>query len=114
MIANLIPLSVDLSQTEFGDTPGLRAFQVLDYSLFMYKLVKGDLVLVGPQAKPRFADLTVYELDQAFRVGIAQVEPKMGFLTRLAGLLLAGKIEFSVSPEESSRLVVLGRITATF
>jgi hypothetical protein len=109
MKANVLPIALDLSKTEFSSGSGLATFQVIDYSLFMYGLVRGNLLVVAHEGQPRFSDLEAWELDGVVRVGLPQIE-KTGFLTRIAGLVTASKVEFSVTPEESPRLHNLGKI----
>jgi len=91
--------------------PGTRAFEVTDFTLFMYGLVRGDLVLAGPVGKPLYEGLEVWELDGVFRLGIPYFETR-GFLTRLSGLVTASRIEFSVPPERKADLVSHGLVIA--
>ncbi len=89
--------------------PGTRAFEVTDFTLFMYGLVRGDLILAGTEGKPVYEGLEVWKLDGAFRLGIPYFEDR-GFLTRLSGLVTASRIEFSVPPDRRADLVSLGLV----
>ena len=109
MKANILPIPIDLSETLFARKPGAKTYKVVDYTLFMYGLIRGDIIVACHEGEPLFIDLAVYELDGAARAGLPQVESG-GFLTRLSGLVTAGKIEFSVTPDERERLVAVGRI----
>ena len=109
MKANILPVPIDLSETLFARKPGAKTYKVIDYTLFMYGLVRGDIIVACHEGEPLFIDLAVYELDGNARAGLPIVETH-GFLTRLAGLLTAGKIEFSVAPDERERLQTMGRI----
>jgi len=91
--------------------PGARAFEVTDFTLFMYGLVRGDLILAGTGGKPVYEGLEVWELDGAFRLGIPYFETR-GFLTRLSGLVTASRIEFSIPPERKADLVSHGLVIA--
>jgi len=87
-----------------------RVFEVTDFTLFMYGLVRGDLFLAGGEGRPVYEGLEVWELDGAFRLGIPYFE-RTGFLTRLSGLVTASKVEFSVDPERKPDLVSHGPVT---
>ena len=87
------------------------AFEVLDFTLFMYGLVRGDVVQVGTGAKSMYEGLAVWELDGAYRLGIPYVE-RSGWLTRLSGLVTASKVEFSVPPDRKEDLVCVGPVVS--
>lgn len=87
-----------------------RVFEVTDFTLFMYGLVRGDLILAGGEGRPVYEGLEVWELDGVFRLGIPYFE-RVGFLTRLSGLVTASKVEFSVAPERKADLIGHGPVT---
>ena len=90
--------------------PGGRVFQVTDFTLFMYGLVRGDVFVAGGEGVPVYEGLEVWELDGKFRLGIPYFE-KDGVLTRMSGLVTASKVEFSVPPERRADLVGHGPVT---
>jgi len=87
-----------------------EVFEVTDFTLFMYGLVRGDVFVAGGAGNPVYAELQVWELDGIFRLGIPYFE-KGGLLTRLSGLFTASKVEFSVPPDRRSDLVSHGPVT---
>ena len=89
---------------------GGRIFEVTDYTLFMYGLVRGDVFVAGGPGKPVYGELQVWELDGVFRLGIPYFE-RRSFLTRLSGLVTASKVEFSVPPERRPNLIGHGFVT---
>ena len=111
MRANLKPLAEEtLSiQKEF---PGGRAFEVTDFSLFMYGLVRGDRFVAATEGPVVYQELIVYELEGSFRLGIAYPRRRGGWLTRLSGLVTASRVEFDVDPERFADLVPRGRVVA--
>ena len=90
--------------------PGGEVFEVTDFTLFMYGLVRGDILVAGGAGKPVYGELQVWELDGVFRLGIPYFEER-SFLTRLSGLVTASKVEFSVPPESQESLVSHGLVT---
>jgi hypothetical protein len=88
-----------------------RVFEVLDFTLFTYGLVRGDTLLAGGPGRPVYEGLEVWELDGVFRLGLPYFEAG-GLLTRLSGLVTASKVEFSVDPDRRPDLVSHGPITA--
>ncbi len=63
-----------------------QTFEVLDYSLFMYGLVRGDAFTLATEGPPHYAELAVYELRGLYRLGIPYFE-KHTLWTRLSGLV---------------------------
>lgn len=90
--------------------PQGRVFEVVDFTLFMYGLVRGDVLLVGGEGRAVYEGLEVWELDGVFRLGIPYLE-RSGLLTRLSGLVTASKVEFSVPPDREADLVSHGEVT---
>ncbi len=90
---------------------GQQSWEVVDFSLFMYGLVRGDVVEISQTGPAYYHELHLYELDGAWRIGIPYVE-KNRLLTVLSGLVTASKVEFSVKPEEEGRLRDHGVIAA--
>ena len=86
-----------------------HTFEVLDYSLFMYGLVRGDAITLATEGTPHYAELAVYELDGLYRLGIPYFE-KHTIWTRLSGLVTASKVEFTVAPQDRERVVRLGHV----
>jgi hypothetical protein len=84
---------------------------VLDYSLFMYGLVRGDVFVTNTEGVPVYSGLGVWELDGAYRLGLPFVE-RNNWLTRLSGLVTASRVEFTVDPADHSRITNLGFVVA--
>jgi len=104
MVSNVRPL-------DSADPP--QGYEVLDYTLFCFGLIRGDIIDVGPgPSLPKFVGTGVWEQDGCWRVGIPQFETKK-LLTRLAGLFMAGRVEFSVPPNERGQLHFLGNVVGT-
>lgn len=89
--------------------PG-KVFEVTDFTLFMYGLVRGDVILASGDGRPVYEGLEVWELDGVFRLGIPYFE-RSGLLTRLSGLVTASRVEFSVDPSRERDLVTHGPVT---
>lgn len=87
-----------------------RVFEVTDFTLFMYGLVRGDVILAGGTGRPVYEGLEVWELDDVFRLGIPYFE-KSGFWTRLSGLVTASRVEFSVPVDRRPDLISHGPVT---
>ena len=81
--------------------PGARVWRVLDFSLFMYGLVRGDIFVSHTQGVPVYAGLG----------GIPFVE-RQTWLTTLSGLVTASRVEFTVDPEDQPRLTNLGFVVS--
>jgi hypothetical protein len=88
-----------------------QTWEVLDFSLFMYGLVRGDVVEISQTGPAYYHELKLYELDGVWRIGIPYVE-KNRLLTVLSGLVTASKVEFSVKPEDDGKLQDHGVIAA--
>jgi len=88
-----------------------QAFEVLDFTLFMYGLVRGDVFLASLEGKPHYEELGVYELDGVWRLGVPYVE-RHSLWTKLSGLVTASKVEFTVAPADKDRLQFHGRVTS--
>jgi len=111
MKGNLRPL-VDETLSIQKEYPGGRAFEVTDFSLFMYGLVRGDRFVAATEGAVVYQELVVYELEGIFRLGIANPGRRGGWLTRLSGLVTASRVEFDVDPERFADLVSWGRVVA--
>ncbi len=110
MKTNLKPLADETLSIQ-AEFPGGRAFEVTDFSLFMYGLVRGDKFVAAPEGPVVYQELVVYELEGLFRLGIAYPR-RGGWLTRLSGLVTASRAEFDVDPARFADLIQWGRVVA--
>jgi hypothetical protein len=111
MNPNICPLEPAQAPPETEHWAGGRAFEVTDFTLFMYGLVRGDIVVASLEGKPHYQDLGVYELDGAWRLGLPFFETNRVW-TMLSGLVTASKVEFTVAPGDKERLTWHGHIVA--
>ena len=109
MKANLRLLTTD--PPIHGKLPTGSIFEVLDYTLFMYGLVRGDRILVNTVGPFVYEELAVYELDGRFRLGIPYYQ-KRSWLTALSGLVTASKVEFDLDPGRKSEVRCHGKVAA--
>jgi len=111
MRSNIRSLEPSETPGETHNWPGGSAFEVLDFTLFMYGLVRGDVFVASDRGTPHYQDLAVYELDGAWRLGLPFFE-KHSLWTTLSGLVTASKVEFTVAPEDRKRLASHGFVVA--
>ena len=111
MKPNIRPVILADAPADTHRWPGGQAYEVLDFTLFMYGLVRGDIVVGSEQGTPHYQDLGIYELEGVWRLGLPFFE-KHSFLTKLSGLVTASKVEFTVAPEDKDRLTFHGRVVA--
>ena len=111
MKANIRPLGPSEAPPDTTDWPGGTAFELLDFTLFMYGLVRGDVVVASFEGEPHYQNLGIYELQGAWRLGLPFFE-KHRFWTTLSGLVTASKVEFTVAPDERPRLTFHGHVVA--
>jgi len=109
MKANILPVMTVLSADETAMTPDLRIFEVSDYSLFQYGLVRGDRIFVSNYGKPKFIELAVYFFDGIYRAGIPQWGDS-AWLNRAARFITASKVEFVIPFASGAKLFRIGRI----
>jgi len=109
MKANVELVSESEIQNTWVDREGSRVWRVLDYSLFMYGLVRGDIFVSHTEGVPVYSGLGVWELGGAHRLGLPVFE-RTNFLTRLSGLVTASRVEFTVDPVDQQRLLNLGLV----
>jgi hypothetical protein len=111
MKANVEPVIESEIQSAWIDREGSRVWRVLDYSLFMYGLVRGDIFVSHTEGVPVYAGLGVWELGGAHRLGLPVFE-RNTVLTSLSGLVTASKVEFTVDPADRYQLGNLGFVIA--
>ena len=111
MKSNIEPVADAEVQSSWTVPPGARVWRVLDFSLFMYGLVRGDIFVSQAEGVPVYAGLAVWELDGATRLGIPFVE-RHTWLTTLSGLVTASRVEFTVDPADQPRLANLGVVVS--
>ena len=109
MEANIVPVTMVVSAAEAIDNPDLRVFEIDDYSLFQYGLVRGDRIFVSNFGPAKYTELVVYLFDGIYRAGIPYLGNNAWF-NRLARFITASKVEFIVPSAEYAKLVRIGRI----